>query len=114
MSGAVNQTIELLLLSCYYLPWLWGRADAASQALAGHISWYRHSELAVTIIFFLLDGAKDVALGLPFSWYRTFVLEEKHGFNKQTLRLFFLDTVKSVRPMHALLPSALHRSSFCH
>ena len=96
MSGAVNQLIELLLLRCYYLPWLWGRADAISHFLAGHISWYWHSEIAVTVLFFLLDGAKDVVLGTPFSLYRTFVLEQKHGFNKQTLRLFFLDTAKSV------------------
>lgn len=34
-------------------------------------------------------------LGLPFSLYRTFVIEERHGFNKQTLALFFTDMLKS-------------------
>lgn len=33
---------------------------------------------------------------LPFSLYYTFVLEEKYGFNKQTLALFFQDLVKSL------------------
>jgi STE24 endopeptidase len=33
-------------------------------------------------------------IGLPFSLYRVFVIEERHGFNKQTLRLFFVDMLK--------------------
>jgi STE24 endopeptidase len=31
---------------------------------------------------------------IPFSAYQTFVLEEKHGFNKMTSRLFVTDTIK--------------------
>ena len=47
-------------------------------------------------MFNLLDGAKDMVLGLPFALYGTFVVEQKHGFNKQTLGLFFMDQLKSV------------------
>lgn len=32
---------------------------------------------------------------LPFSIYQTFVLEEKHGFNKTTPKTFVLDILKS-------------------
>ena len=32
----------------------------------------------------------------PWSLYRTFVIEQRHGFNKQTLGLFFSDMIKSV------------------
>ena len=32
---------------------------------------------------------------LPFSVYQTFVLEEKHGFNKTTPTLFVTDLIKS-------------------
>ncbi|KAF8319488.1 peptidase family M48-domain-containing protein [Cantharellus anzutake] len=31
---------------------------------------------------------------LPLSYYQTFVLEEKHGFNKMNVRLFITDTLK--------------------
>jgi len=31
---------------------------------------------------------------IPISAYQTFVLEEKHGFNKMTLRLFITDAIK--------------------
>jgi|LauGreDrversion2_2_1035103.scaffolds.fasta_scaffold100331_1 STE24 endopeptidase len=34
--------------------------------------------------------------GLPWSLYSTFVIEQRHGFNKQTLGLFFSDMIKSV------------------
>ena len=49
-----------------------------------------------------------MVLGLPFSLYGTFVVEQKHGFNKQTLGLFFLDIVKSVGTM----PSRLQAQNF--
>jgi STE24 endopeptidase len=34
------------------------------------------------------------ALDLPFSLWRTFVIEERYGFNKMTLRLFAIDLAK--------------------
>ncbi len=42
------------------------------------------------IIFFVSDF-----LNIPFSYYQTFVIEEKFGFNKSTKKLFFLDKLKS-------------------
>ncbi|CAG0926746.1 MAG: Protease HtpX [Rhodocyclaceae bacterium] len=36
------------------------------------------------------------ALDLPFSLYRTFVIEERFGFNKMTPRLFLVDLVKGM------------------
>ena len=33
-------------------------------------------------------------LGLPFSVYREFVLEQKHGFNKQTPSFYVKDQIK--------------------
>jgi STE24 endopeptidase len=42
------------------------------------------------ILFFL-----STLPSLPLSIYQTFVLEEKHGFNKTTLGLFAADLLKS-------------------
>lgn len=46
----------------------------------------------------LLAGVAVVGalVGLPFSWYRTFRLEARFGFNRTTLRLWLLDLVKGV------------------
>jgi STE24 endopeptidase len=53
------------------------------------------SAIGQALIFFgiILLGADF--LGLPFSYYRTFVIEEKFGFNKSSLKTFILDKLKS-------------------
>lgn len=35
-------------------------------------------------------------VALPFSWYRTFGIEERFGFNRMTLRLWLIDLVKGL------------------
>lgn len=47
-------------------------------------------QLSLIVAFALISGAID----LPFDLYRQFVLEEKFGFNKMTLKLFFSDMIK--------------------
>jgi len=42
----------------------------------------------------LLFLARDI-LFTPFALYRTFVIEEKYGFNTMTVKTFFLDKIKS-------------------
>jgi STE24 endopeptidase len=48
------------------------------------------------VVFFLLLMIISVILQLPFSYYSTFYIEEKYGFNKQSKKLFFVDQVKSL------------------
>ena len=35
-------------------------------------------------------------LGMPFSYYSTFFIEEKYGFNKTTLKIFIVDKIKGL------------------
>ena len=42
--------------------------------------------LFIGIIYFIQD-----IISLPFSIYNTFIIEEKFGFNKSTIKLFFID-----------------------
>ncbi len=46
------------------------------------------------VIFFLSFLLIGSLLELPFSYYKTFVLEDKFGFNRQTPGLFFSDFIK--------------------
>ena len=55
-------------------------------------------QIALLIAFGVISGLID----LPFDYYSQFVLEEKFGFNKMTLRLFITDLVKG-----ALLGAAI-------
>lgn len=41
-----------------------------------------------TIAFVMLMSAVELVIGLPWAWYSTFVVEQRHGFNNQSLALF--------------------------
>lgn len=46
-------------------------------------------------LFFLILYILNTLISLPFSYYNTFVIEEKFGFNKTTKKTFFIDSLKS-------------------
>jgi len=46
------------------------------------------------LVFFALLFVINDLLNIPFSIYKTFVIEEKYGFNKTTLKTFWIDKVK--------------------
>nr|WP_298928018.1 M48 family metallopeptidase [uncultured Allomuricauda sp.] len=50
--------------------------------------------ISMALIFFGFMLLGSSILGTPFSYYQTFVIEEKYGFNKTTKKLFFLDKIK--------------------
>ena len=92
IQGTVGTVLSYAMLVYFYMPWLWDKSVRILESMGLDAS----HEIKATIIFFLLDSAKDLVLGLPWSLYSTFHIEEKHGFNKQTLGLFFMDMFKQV------------------
>ncbi len=53
-----------------------------------------NNEIIIALIFFgIIVIASDI-LSTPFSYYSTFVIEEKYGFNKTTRKTFFFDKLK--------------------
>ena len=55
-----------------------------------------NNEIVIGLGFFALLGIVSMLLQMPFSYYRTFYLEEKHGFNRQTKAGFFTDVLKNI------------------
>lgn len=51
-------------------------------------------EISQTLLFIFGFNILSTILSLPISYYNTFVLEEKFGFNKQTLKLWVTDMLK--------------------
>lgn len=49
---------------------------------------------ATPLIFFGILFLISDFIGMPFSLYSHFVIEEKYGFNKMTVKTFFLDKIK--------------------
>jgi STE24 endopeptidase len=67
----------------------------------GGFGWLDHiirervtNPIYIALIFFGILGFVSEILSLPFSWYETFVIETKFGFNKSTPKIFILDHIK--------------------
>lgn len=50
--------------------------------------------IVITLLYFGIIMLTSDILNLPFSYYKTFVIEEKYGFNKTTIKIFILDKLK--------------------
>jgi len=55
---------------------------------------FTDNPILVALIFFGVIMLGSDILTTPFSYYKTFVIEEKFGFNKSTKKLFWLDKIK--------------------
>ncbi|NDK09527.1 M48 family metallopeptidase [Candidatus Gracilibacteria bacterium] len=57
---------------------------------------YTQNEILLALYFFGTISLLSSIISLPFSYYSTFVIEEKFGFNKMTKNLFFADALKGL------------------
>ncbi len=55
---------------------------------------YSDNNIIIAIVFFGIIMLASDLLGTPFSYYSTFVIEEKYGFNKTTRKTFVFDKFK--------------------
>lgn len=63
---------------------------------------YTENPILVALIFFGIIMLASEIMTTPLSYYSTFVIEEKFGFNKSTIKIFWLDKIKGL-VMSALL-----------
>lgn len=86
--GLVTSTFSL----CIMLGFLFFDGFAYVDSIAKNIS---DNSIIITLLFFGIIMFGSDFLTLPFSWYSTFVIEEKYGFNKTTTSTFIKDKFKS-------------------
>ncbi|KAF9467610.1 peptidase family M48-domain-containing protein [Collybia nuda] len=90
-SGIYKQCIDSLMLHYGFYAWSWN----ASGSLLARFGYGAEYEILQSIGFvFILFFLSSIPTQ-PLSIYGTFVLEEKHGFNKTTPSLFVMDLLKS-------------------
>jgi STE24 endopeptidase len=85
--GLLSLFVSVLVLVAFTL---FGGLQLLSVSLYKYLGDGMGYQLSLLAAFALISGALD----LPFDLYRQFVLEEKFGFNKMTLKLFFSDMIK--------------------
>lgn len=91
VSGLYSQVQNYSIIYYDVLPKLW----ALTGLWVAHYVPERYSgEIVHTLIFFFVFNIINSILSLPTDYYGTFVLEEKFGFNKQTVKLWIMDMIK--------------------
>ncbi len=85
ISSSVNLAIVLGFILLGGFPWL----DSLVRSLG-------LSNLWTGMLFFAVLTFAQGVIGEPFDLYRTFVLEERFGFNKMTLRTYLSDKLKEL------------------
>ena len=84
--------LEMALGAAVLLAWtLLGGLSSLNQALVQWLGQGMSQQLGLLVAFVVMGGLLD----LPLSWYQTFVLEQRFGFNKMTLKLWLADLAKS-------------------
>lgn len=63
--------------------------------IAGRLENLGLTSIRAGLIFFFVPGAIQFLAELPFGYYNTFVIEQKFGFNRSTLKLWIIDHIKS-------------------
>jgi STE24 endopeptidase len=96
MISSTFDTIEsVVFLVIGFLPYMW---DLSFSLGTKYFGWDNEAdnEIKISLIFLFLTTMVGMVTSLPFELYSTFQIEKKHGFNKQTLGLFFSDKVKTL------------------
>ena len=57
---------------------------------------YSSNSIVITLLFFGIIMLGSDLINTPFTYYKTFVIEEKFGFNKSTKKLFIIDKIKGL------------------
>ena len=85
ISSSLNLIFTLLMLYFYGYGFISDYAISLSDSV-----------IVQSSVFFMIFYLITYILGIPFSYYSTFVIEEKFGFNKTDLKTFVIDKIKSL------------------
>ena len=85
--GALSSAVSIVISLAILVFGLFGKLDIFLRGYVDH-------QIGLALIYFGVLGLGSSIISLPFSIYSTFVIEEKFGFNKTTVKTFILDMIK--------------------
>ena len=92
--------IETTLLVFNYYAFLW----ELSRRTALKLKFNPNNEYILCYIFTGFEFIRSSILDIPFSYYKTFILEDKFGFNKTTMKIYITDIIKTLILQILFLP----------
>ncbi|MEA2011789.1 MAG: M48 family metallopeptidase [Verrucomicrobiota bacterium] len=87
--GFFSTTFTTLITVCFILFGGFNYIDNFSRSMVS-------GSIVRGLFFFAILAILNTLISIPFSYYSTFVIEEKYGFNKTTPVTFLVDTLKSL------------------
>lgn len=87
---------NLAILNWDLLPCLWDHSGKLMAKCSFLLPKFMGGVITHSLFFFSTFLIISTVLSLPLSYYSNFVLEEKYGFNKQTVGLWLSDTAKGI------------------
>jgi STE24 endopeptidase len=87
--GWVSSTVDLTLLLFF---WFAG----GFSILDNWVRSFDKGSIFTGLMFIAILGAFKAVISIPFSIYDTFVIEQRFGFNKTTVRTFVMDHIKGL------------------
>lgn len=87
--GLISGGFSFLLILSVLLFGLLGSLDGQLREYTSHF-------LFLPLLFFGFLLVINEIIGFPFSWYATFTIEERFGFNQSTRKLFLSDWLKGI------------------
>lgn len=91
LSGLISQVKGLAILRYDVYPKFWALTGLWTTR---YLPTYMAGSIAHSLVFAFSASMIETLLGMPMSYYYNFVLEQKYGFNKQTVQLWLVDMVK--------------------
>ncbi|VDM97919.1 unnamed protein product [Thelazia callipaeda] len=94
---SIYSQLELMVILLLCIPHiLWLKSGVINEKLgfSNEVNPIKYCHIAQSITFISLVSVIESIASLPWQLYDTFVIEEKHGFNKQTLGFFLKDKAK--------------------
>lgn len=88
-TSLINTIVVLAFLAAGGLGFVEGQALLIAREIEG-------GEIVVGLAFFAIISALSFMLSTPMEIYHTFVLEDRHGFNRQTIGGFVKDRIKGI------------------
>ena len=85
--GVISSSISILLSLAMLIFGGFGWLDIQMRQIT-------EQPVLLALLYFAVIGIASSIISLPFSLYSTFVIEEKFGFNKTTLKTFIMDMLK--------------------
>jgi len=83
-SSSFNLAIVIVMIAAGGFAFL----DTISRSVSSN-------NVVIALFFFGIIGFASDLFNLPFSWFDTFVIEKKYGFNTMTIRTYITDHLKS-------------------